>query len=249
MVKIIVRADDLGYSEAVNYGIAKTVEEGIIRNVGLMVNMPATEHGLNLIKNKNICLGCHVVICAGSPISDFHLLPSLTTDNGQFKSSKVYRTAKNDFVSLGEVVTEIEAQYQRFVSLTGEKPKYFEGHAVESPNFVEGLKVVAKRHGLSFLNFSFDGRPVPFRGKYLYVSMDSLGEDYDPFITLKNVVNERHKKGYSVMICHPGFLDSYILQHSSLTIPRTEEVDMLCDSKTKEWLNQHNVDLITYDEV
>ena len=41
--KIIVRADDLGYSRAVNLGIADTVKHGIINNVGLMVNMPTTE--------------------------------------------------------------------------------------------------------------------------------------------------------------------------------------------------------------
>ena len=28
MIKILVRADDLGYSEGVNYGIAKSVKEG-----------------------------------------------------------------------------------------------------------------------------------------------------------------------------------------------------------------------------
>ena len=49
MTKVIVRADDLGYSEAVNLGIEKTVKDGIINNVGVMVNMPATQHGLDLL--------------------------------------------------------------------------------------------------------------------------------------------------------------------------------------------------------
>ena len=31
MIKLLLRADDLGYSEAVNYGIEKTVREGLIR--------------------------------------------------------------------------------------------------------------------------------------------------------------------------------------------------------------------------
>ena len=33
MRKILVRADDLGYSEGVNYGIAKSVKDGIIKSV------------------------------------------------------------------------------------------------------------------------------------------------------------------------------------------------------------------------
>ena len=36
MKRILIRADDLGYSEAVNYGIAKRVKEGIIRPKGVM---------------------------------------------------------------------------------------------------------------------------------------------------------------------------------------------------------------------
>ncbi len=36
---------------------------------------------------------------------------------------------------LEEVVEEIAAQYQQFKALTGQKPGYFEGHAVASPNF------------------------------------------------------------------------------------------------------------------
>ena len=39
MKKILVRADDLGYCEAVNYGIARAVKSGIIRCVGVMANM------------------------------------------------------------------------------------------------------------------------------------------------------------------------------------------------------------------
>ena len=39
MKKIIVRADDLGFSESVNYGIEKTVKQGIVKSVGVMMNM------------------------------------------------------------------------------------------------------------------------------------------------------------------------------------------------------------------
>lgn len=59
MKRILIRADDLGYSEGVNYGIAKAVCEGIIRSVGVMPNMPAAEHGLNLLKDVPVCYGQH----------------------------------------------------------------------------------------------------------------------------------------------------------------------------------------------
>lgn len=53
MKKILIRADDLGYSRAVNYGIFDAVHNGIINNVGVMVNMPTTIQGLELVSNEN----------------------------------------------------------------------------------------------------------------------------------------------------------------------------------------------------
>ncbi|MBR3265159.1 MAG: ChbG/HpnK family deacetylase, partial [Erysipelotrichaceae bacterium] len=32
MKKILIRADDLGYSEGVNYGILKSVKDGLVRS-------------------------------------------------------------------------------------------------------------------------------------------------------------------------------------------------------------------------
>ena len=50
MKQLLIRADDLGFSEATNYGIYKTVKDGIIRSVGLMPNMPYAQMGYDLIR-------------------------------------------------------------------------------------------------------------------------------------------------------------------------------------------------------
>ena len=49
MKKIILRADDLGYSEGVNYGIARTIRKGKVRTVGLIVNLEYSKQGYELI--------------------------------------------------------------------------------------------------------------------------------------------------------------------------------------------------------
>ena len=82
---------------------------------------------------------------------------------------------------LKEVMIEIEAQYQRFVELTGRQPQYFEGHAVASPNFMKGVELIAAEHGLKYSGISFDEKPIVVNGKKVYISMDSMGPDYDPF--------------------------------------------------------------------
>lgn len=249
MKKILMRADDLGYSEGVNYGIAKSVKEGIIGSVGVMTNMPAVVHGLKLFEDTKVCFGQHTNICIGKPITDPSLIPSITNENGEFKSSKEYRQAKEDFVVLEEVILEIEAQYRRFIELTGETPHYFEGHAVASANFFKGLEIVADKFGLKYSGFSIDGTPLKIDKKDVYVTMDSMMPNYNPFESLKKIVENAEDDKYYMFICHPGYLDGYILKNSSLTIPRPMEVDMVCDPNTKKFIEESGVKLITYDDL
>ncbi|MDD7282060.1 ChbG/HpnK family deacetylase [Floccifex sp.] len=249
MRKIIVRADDLGFSEGINYGIEKSVKEGIIKSVGFMVNMPASLHGYNLIKDSNVCLGLHTNICVGKPLTDPSKIPSICDESGNLKASKVYRSAKEDFVNLDEVILEIEAQYQKFVEITGQKPHYFEGHAVCSDNFFKGMEIVAKAHGCDYLPVGFNG-PVKFRNTMLYTSLDSMKPEYDPYKSLKQAALTNYPdNGLCMFVCHPGYLDAYILKTSSLLIPRAMEVEMLCDKDMKQWLKENEIEVISYDEV
>lgn len=247
--RILIRADDLGWTEAINYGIAKTMRDGIIRSVGFMTNMPASKHGWDLVKELDICCGQHTNICVGRPLTDPGKIPSLCQPDGTFKPSKAYRLAQEDFVVLDEVVLEIEAQYRRFVEITGRKPRYFEGHAVASPNFFKGLAVVAEKHDLPLLPFSMEG-PVRFRNTSLYSSMDSMKPDYNPFESLKAAaLRDYGPDGCCMFVCHPGYLDDEILRTSSLTVPRTQEVAMATDPAVRQWLADNEIKVVTYDEL
>ena len=252
MKKIIVRADDLGFTEGVNYGIEKACRDGIIRSVGIMTNMPATKHGYDLVKDLPLCFGQHTNICAGKPLCDPKDVPSICDENGNLKASKVYRAAAKegyDFVVLEEVIQEIEAQYEAFVKLTGDKPHYFEGHAVASENFFKGLEIVAKRHGCEYLGMNLNG-PVKFRNSLLYNAMDSMNPDYDPFESLKKyALKDYGEDGYLMFVCHPGYLDEEILRVSSLTRPRPMEVAMSISQETKDWLKENEIEVITYDDL
>ena len=249
MKKILVRADDLGYSEGVNYGIAKSVKDGIIKSVGVMPNMPSVQHGLDLLKGVDVCYGLHTNICVGKPITDPKLIPSITNEKGEFKSSKEYRSAKEDFVVLDEVILEIEAQYKRFVELTGDKPHYFEGHAVSSQNFFKGLEIVAKKYECDYLGINFFG-PTTFRNTPLVMSMDSMKPNYNPFESLKQAALKDYENGAIPMfVAHPGYLDAYIINNSSLLEPRVHEVEMAISEETKNWLKENNVQVVTYDDL
>lgn len=250
--RILIRADDLGWTEAINYGIARTMRDGVIRSVGLMPNMAAAHHGWDLIKDLDPCVGQHTNICVGRPLTDPALIPSICQEDGTLKPSRVYREAASrgeDFVVLDEAILEIEAQYRKFVEITGRQPRYFEGHAVASGNFFKGLAAVAQRHGLPYLGLSLEGS-VRFRSTMLYTSMDSMKPDYDPFESLKAAaLRDYGPDGCCMFVCHPGYLDDEILRASSLTIPRVKEVAMAIDPAVRQWLADHQIRLVTYDDL
>ena len=252
MKKFLIRADDLGYTEAINYGIAKSVKDGIIRSVGIMTNMPAAQHGIDLLKDVPVCYGQHTNICAGYPLTEPALIPSLCQENGAFKPSRAYREAAQkgeDFVVLEEVILEIEAQYHRFVELTGEQPHYFEAHAVASANLFKGLEIVAQRYNLPYLPMKF-GEPAHFRNTDLYSSMESMLPNYVPFESLKKAaLKDYGPNGCCMFVCHPGYLDDEILKTSSMTTPRVQEVAMAIDPATKAWLAENDIQIVTYDDL
>lgn len=249
MKKLMIRADDLGYSKGINYGIYESVKNGVIKNIGFMVNMPNSVEGYNLVKDYDICLGQHTNVCVGRPICNPSLIPSLVQENGEFKPSRMYRTSKVDFVVIEEAVLEIEAQYERFKIITGQEPRYFEAHAVQSDNLMKALKIVADRHGLKFCDVSFDGTPIIVNGQKMYMWMDGMNPDYNPLELFKKMHNEGHEDGYDMMVCHPGFLDDYILTTSSLTNQRTKEVEMLCSDELRQYMINNDIRLYKYDEV
>lgn len=253
MRRILVRADDLGFSRGVNYGIADSIKNGIIRSVGLMPNMPDAQHGVDLLAGVSVCMGQHTNICLGKPLTDPKLIPSLCQENGEFKSSRTYRDAYKqgkEFVVLDEVILEIEAQYQRFKELTGGEPHYFEGHAVVSDNFFKGLRIVAERHDLPYLDLNFTGGPMAFRSSKLYMCMESSRPDYDPLASMQRAALQDHgPDGVPMFVCHPGYLDDYLLRVSSLTTPRAQEVAMATSPATKVWLEENNISVVTYDEL
>ena len=249
MKKLMIRADDLGYCEAVNYGINRAVRDGIVRCVGVMPNMEWAEHGVRLLDGTDVIFTVHANICQGRPITDPKRIPSLVDENGEFKDKSLYREAKEDFVVLDEVLMEVEAQYLRLAELTGKKPFMVEAHAVPSNNFNRALVMVAKKYGVECLSF-VPGRG-PKVGKYFFkFSMDSGNADYVPFESLKKAMDQEFAEDEAMlMVLHPGYVDEYVMNTSYITTQRALEVAMAINPEVPKWCEENGVQLITYADL
>ena len=248
MNKLLVRADDLGYSEAFNYGLARAVKSGIVRCVGVMPNMEWAEHGVNLLKDTDVIFTVHANICQGKPITDPKLVPSLVDENGVFKDKSLYREAKEDFVVLEKVILEVEAQYLRLVELTGKKPYMVEAHAVPSNNFNKALGIVAEKYGVQSMKFGPKGAMIG--NTYLKFSMDSGNPDYNPFESFKKAASQpMDEDEAALMVLHPGFVDEYVLTTSYITTQRALEVAMAINPEVPKWCEENGVKLMTYADL
>lgn len=250
MKKILVRADDLGYCEAFNYGLARAVKSGIVRSVGVMPNMEWAEHGVHLLDGEPVTFTVHANICQGRPLTDPKLVPSLVDENGVFKDKELYRSAKEDFVVLEEVVLEVQAQFDRLVELTGKKPYMVEGHAVPSNNFFKAIAIVAQRNGVEFMKFDPQTKR-PMVGKTFFKSsMDSGNPDYDPFESFKKAALQDMAEDEAVlMVLHPGYVDKYVYDTSYITKARALEVDFAINPEVPKWCEENGVQLLTYADL
>ena len=249
MNKILVRADDLGYSEAFNYGLARAVKSGIVRSVGVMPNMEWAEHGVRLLDGTDVTFTVHANICQGKPICYPKLVPSLVDENGIFKDKSLYREAKEDFVVLEEVVMEVEAQYLRLVELIGKKPFMVEAHAVPSANFNKALAIINQKYGLT--GMGFDPARGPKIGSHVMkFSMDSGNPDYNPFESFKKAASQPMAEDEcAMMVLHPGYVDEYVLTTSYITTQRALEVAFAINPEVPKLCQENDVKLMTYGEL
>lgn len=254
MKQLLIRADDLGYSYAVNLGLARTVHEGLVRSVGVMPNMPETERGWSWVADADIAVGQHTNVCLGRPCAAPESVPSLLTPEGVFRSSREYRASYEegvDFVDYDEAVTEIEAQHERFLAVVGREPDYFEAHAVMSDNLNRAIADVAERHGLRHQPVSFDpGAAVTCGSTQVRMVLLSMRPGYDPKSAIMGTVDSMADGETVVFVCHPGYLDQFILSSSSLTEDRTKEVDALIDPELRAWLeSREDLRLVDYRDL
>ena len=83
------------------------------------------------------------------------------------------------------------------------------------------------------------------------IAMAKLNEQmlYDPKEYIENSLEFIRNHDVSVMVFHPGYLDQYILTHSSFTLIRAMECDFLCSSWLKDWLKEYQIELTDFRKV
>ncbi|MFP7478226.1 chitin disaccharide deacetylase [Terribacillus saccharophilus] len=238
MKKLIINADDFGYSRAVNYGILDCYQNGILTSATMMVNMPGAEHAVLLAKeNQNLGVGIHLVLTCGEPLLPTH--KTIVDSNGSFRNLAFYQGSYT--IDREEVEAEWQAQIERFLSF-GLTPTHLDSH-----HHINTYKEIDE----VFLELA-NKYDLPVRHNMKlpvgYASTEKFEVSLEKALANENSLLEIFGDADTLeVMSHPGYLDKAIYTGSSYNYPRLDEVELLTSSKVVDWIKQSkSVELGTF---
>lgn len=241
MTKLIINADDFGYSEAVNYGIISAYKCGVVRSTTTMANMPGFEHAMELLKdNEGLGCGVHMTLSCYKPVLDTH--KTIVDENGMF-----FRRITDeviDTMNLDEVYEEFCAQIEKVMAKT--KITHLDSH--HHVHTLEKLRPVIEK-----ILKKYD---LPIRGGFEYsLDYDKIVPMIDSFYSdnveenyFEKNIDEIKKYDVVDLMSHPAYVDDFVLQSTSYSIARTKEHKILTSEEVTEFLNQH-IELSNYSNL
>jgi len=157
---LIVNADDLGWTEGVNRGIAEAHRKGLVTSTSLLANGRAFASALDVAnENPELGVGVHLNLSDGPPTANPAEVPGLLNEAGDLEGSPenlLLRIAGRT-VDPGEVEREWDAQVRK-VRESGIEPTHLDGHKHVQmlPGLFEIALKLAKRYGIPAIRVSHE---------------------------------------------------------------------------------------------
>lgn len=266
---LIINADDLGYSPAVNRAIADLFQAGLVSSASLMVNQPFSEAGVAVARRlPALSVGVHLNLSKGRPVLPASLVPSLVTGAGAFwDSATLYRHALTGQINWYEAAAEMEAQMAWATAhglhldnvdthvhfhmlptarrLIGELAQRHHVHAWRTPRVLSTLMPNRLWTDLLVRQDRASALVAPHYLLSLHQWGDRLLEDQRlrALLTKPGTVTE--------LVVHPGYLDD-----PDLPLPdqlpadrRQGELDLVASSRFRRWLDDLDLRLISFADL
>jgi chitin disaccharide deacetylase len=222
---LVVNADDLGLSEAVNAGILLAHEHGIVTSASLMVRGEAAAGAARLAaKQPLLGLGLHVD------------LAEWVCEDGEWRAT--YAVVDTDDPEA--VAAELERQLTAFRALTGREPTHLDSHQhihrSEPVRSIMGVR--ARELGLPLRHHGY----VRYRGDFY--GQGSAGAPHPEAITaaaLARIVGSL-PEGATELCCHPATSGDGL----AYGVERVRELEALCDPAVRAAIERAGVELCTF---
>jgi len=127
--RLIINADDLGWTRGISDGILLAHRHGLVTSASLMVNQPASDYALILAsQNPRLAVGIHLNLCTGVPVLPPENVPTLVDRDGKFYPyAQLHRRLLRWQASSSEIEAEFRAQI-RWMMDRGFTPTHADSH-------------------------------------------------------------------------------------------------------------------------
>lgn len=252
--KLIVVADDFGWTEGINRAIVKAHTEGIVTEISLMLNAPGTDHALTLIKEHSFTnVGIHLGLI------------------GWNKNRRFLNRA--DYIKLFKESSDAEIEqltYEElglFEKLLGHKPTHIIPQYGIHGNLklLKPLMVYAEKHDIAMRipqtalsggaqpggNFAAEielKRSAIRTTDHLFAHV--VGNDYDKVKQsfIKDLLTVKAGESTEILF-HPGYFDEELLSLTSLTYDRARDLALICEEDFKNQIDKMGYKRIAYREL
>jgi predicted glycoside hydrolase/deacetylase ChbG (UPF0249 family) len=160
-MRLIINADDYGYSENVTMAIVSSFKDRIITQTTAMSNMPWFERGMQLARDNGFInkVGLHINLTEGVPLtSEMRECRYFCDANGHFTGDFYRRTKTRLFVPdqyVRVVADEVGAQMRRFLENGGIYMHLDSHHHVHTGwGYARIILLLAKKYGFKTVRIS-----------------------------------------------------------------------------------------------
>lgn len=254
-MKLIINADDFGLSHGQNYGIIDCFINGVVASTTLLSTGAAFNHACSLAKkHPTLDIGVHLSLDLGTPLSDCHMIPTLLDSTNQFNRYNL--EANHIDVNPEEVYTEWRAQIEKVIAM-GLTPSHIDSH--HHIHMMINVFPIYLRLAKEFqLAIRFHPRKwseqqiqqaLPLL-KGLRHADQFLNSFYGTTITPNFFAELNLEEGKTYeMMCHPAYLDQWIMEHSSYNIQRSVEAETLQAPRTRQLIQQRSINVINFQQL
>ncbi len=160
MKRLIITADDLGMSEAVDAGVLASFDRGLVTSASLIACGPTAASAVEQTAARpDLSLGLHLCFVQGTPVSDPQTIRSLV-DGDELLPSVVHLAFRGP--TRTDLAVEAQAQLLRFVTLTGQTPAFVNTHqhAQLLPAVLQTIIELCNEHGIPRVRLPAEQHPV-----------------------------------------------------------------------------------------
>jgi predicted glycoside hydrolase/deacetylase ChbG (UPF0249 family) len=253
--KLIINADDFGFTPDVNAGIVHAHREGVLTSTTLMATGDAFEDAVRLAReHPTLDVGCHLVLVQGRSVVTGRALPKRPHD-------LLFSLFRGEI----DVYKELRGQLQKIID-AGLRPSHLDSHKHTHivPKVFRIVARLAAEYGIPWVRLPLDstlpgatasigavgrfykgiaeGNEVRFTDNFVGFRLTgSLTED--SFAEALRKLPD----GTTEFMCHPGYLQTALLSaETRLKESRVRELEALTSPRIREVLAEEKIELTSF---